>query len=56
MVDASAEIDKHLYSPCSNRMENQPDLGDYEDLLLPEENLDDQANGNVKKNGDAAKK
>jgi ATP-dependent RNA helicase UAP56/SUB2 len=33
---------------------NQPDLGDYEDLMPPEDNSDDQdAN---KKNGDAAKK
>jgi hypothetical protein len=37
-------------------MENQPDLGDYEDLLPPDDPLDDQNNGNAKKNGDAAKK
>jgi ATP-dependent RNA helicase UAP56/SUB2 len=37
-------------------MDNQPDLGDYEDLLPPEDNFDEQNNGNAKKNGDAAKK
>lgn len=34
---------------------NQPDLGDYEDLMPPEDNFDDQ-DANAKKNGDAAKK
>lgn len=35
-------------------MDNQPDLGDYEDLMPPDDNFDDQdAN---QKNGDAAKK
>lgn len=35
-------------------MENNQDLGDYEDLMPPEDNFDDQ--DNAKKNGDAAKK
>ena len=35
-------------------MENQPDLGDYEDLMPPEDNFDEGAD--AKKNGDAAKK
>ena len=36
-------------------MDNQPDLGDYEDLLPPEDNFDEnEANGNAK--GDNAKK
>jgi hypothetical protein len=35
-------------------MDNQPDLGDYEDLLPPEENFDEQDTN--QKNGDAAKK
>jgi hypothetical protein len=31
-------------------------LGDYEDLLPPDENFDEQNDANAKKNGDAAKK
>ena len=27
-------------------MDNQPDLGDYEDLLPPEDNYDEGVNGN----------
>lgn len=34
-------------------MDNNPDLGDYEDLLPPDEIEDQEAN---QKNGDAAKK
>jgi len=36
-------------------MDNQADLGDYEEFMPPEDNFDDQTNGD-KKNGDAAKK
>ena len=36
-------------------MEN-PDLGDYEDLLPPEDNFDEQNGADGKTNGDAAKK
>jgi len=35
-------------------MENQADLGDYEEFMPPEDNFE-EANGD-KKNGDAAKK
>lgn len=35
-------------------MDQQPDLGDYEDLLPPEENYDEGVNGAANGNGAAA--
>ena len=37
-------------------MDNQPDLGDYEDLLPPEDNFDEGDNANGTTNGDNAAK
>jgi len=35
-------------------MDNQPDLGDYEDLLPPEDNFDEDVNGANAANGSGA--
>ena len=35
-------------------MDNQPDLGDYEDLLPPEDNYDEGVNGANAANGSGA--